>query len=159
MKPGDYLVTVFPDEHMVGETFGEEWLLHVTILAWFRLKMPAQKLASALEQAYHGVAPFTIELAGETHLGFGGTALVNLVRLPSPLIKLQRRTVALLDDLHADFVTGRGTWGGEYRPHMTAQTSARMHEGDTFTCDRFYLVERVGNRHKIVGVMSLGSTQ
>lgn len=43
----------------------------------------------------------------------------------------------------------------EFRPHVTAQKTGRLREGDTFVCDRLYIVEQKGGFKEIVGEILL----
>lgn len=148
MKPGDRLVTALVGKHGPGETF-KDWLLHVTIVAWFESNLSSEEIAQKLSQTLVGIKPFAVTMAGEERLGFGGTALVNVVAQPTPLMDIQKRVEKTLDELGVTMAGTRGTWGEAYKPHVTVQGNERLHEGDTWHCDRLYVVSQLGGNHRI----------
>lgn len=148
MKPGDRLITALVGPHKVGETFGE-WLLHVTIVAWFWSGFSSEKIAQTLQERLKGIKPFEVTMAGEERLGFGGTALVNLVAQPTPFMEIQQIVEQTLDELGVTMTATRGTWGEAYKPHVTVQMAERLREGDTWRCDRLYVVSQQGGSHLI----------
>lgn len=148
MKPGDRLITALVGQHQVGEIF-EEWLLHVTIVAWFESDLSSEQIAKKLGEQLQGVQPFSVTMAGEERLGFGGTALVNLVAQPTPFMEIQKRVEQTLDELGVNMTATRGTWGEAYKPHVTVQSAERLHKGDTWQCDRLYVVSQLGGKNRI----------
>jgi hypothetical protein len=149
MQPGDRLVTALVGTHHAGETFGKAWLLHVTIVAWFKSGLSSEEIARQLGDRLQGIKPFSATMGGEEHLGFGGKALVNIVQLPSPFMEIQKRVEQALDELGVEMTGTRGTWDGPYKPHVTVQESGRLQEGETFQCDRLYIVSQQGAFHNI----------
>jgi 2'-5' RNA ligase len=154
MKPGDRLITALVGEHREGETF-KDWLLHVTIVAWFESDLSSEEIARKLQEQLQGIKPFEVTMAGEEHLGFGGKALVNLVAQPTPFMEIQKRVEKTLDELGVKMTATRGTWGEAYKPHVTVQGAERLHEGDAWHCDRLYVVSQLGHEHRIEAVVPL----
>lgn len=148
MRPGDRLITALVGPHKAGETF-DEWLLHVTIVAWFRSDFSSEEIAQKLREQLRGIPPFEVTMAGEERLGFGGTALVNLVAQPTPFMEIQKRVERILDELGVVMTGTRGTWGEDYKPHVTVQSSERLREGDIWHCDRLYVVAQLGGKNRI----------
>lgn len=148
MKPGDRLVTALVGTHSVGQKFNE-WLLHVTIVAWFGSTLSSEEIAQTLAKRLKGIKPFEVTMAGEERLGFGGSALVNLVAQPTPFMEIQKIVEQTLDELGVIMTGTRGTWGEFYKPHVTVQAAERLHEGDTWPCDRLYVVSQQGGFNEI----------
>lgn len=139
MKPGDRLITALVGTHHTGDVF-KEWLLHVTIVAWFASDLSSETIAQNLSDSLHGIQPFTVTMGSEAYIGYGGKALVNVVAQPTPFMEIQRRVEQTLDDLGVTMTATRGTWGEAYRPHVTVQAGQRLHKGDSWKCSGLYVV-------------------
>lgn len=154
MQPGDRLVTALVNEHQVGKSF-DEWLLHVTVVAWFRTPQTIHELGRLLTESVNGQGPFMVTMGNEERLGYQGRALVNLVRQPTPFMDIQAKVVRALQNSGADLMD-LGTWGGEYKPHVTAQGGKRLAAGTTWQCDRLYIIEKqAGSRKRIAAQIPL----
>lgn len=155
MQPGDLLVTALVTPLPEGPFPEHSWPLHVTIVAWFRTPALADAITHSLAQRLKDIAPFDVHMSEEARLGYGGRALVNLVRQPTPFIDIQQRTIECLKAFNTDFVTGTGTWDEAYKPHVTVQKNGRLHAGDQWKCDQLYVVEATRNGNRIVGEVPL----
>jgi hypothetical protein len=62
---------------------------------------------------------------------------------------IQSKVERTLDELGVEMTGTRGTWNQAYKPHVTTQATERLFEGDSFHCDRLYIVSQQGGFHKI----------
>lgn len=146
MLPGDRLITAFITPQRPGDKFAE-WLPHLTIMPWFRLALPSQKLASLLSQQLADVEQFTITVGSEDY--FGNHKLVNLLQQSLPLNKVEARVRNFLKDQGAWLVDETTKQKRDFRPHITVQKTGRLHEGDVFMCDRLFIVSQRGDYKEI----------
>jgi hypothetical protein len=152
VKPGDRLVCAFIDSFEIGHQF-RSWYLHVTVVPWFRLEQPSDKLATEFEQSLRGVASFKVLMDDETR--FGRNKLVNLVAQPTPFMEVEKRVRSVLKPHGAWLVDETTKVARAYRPHVTEQASGRLHAGDSFECDRLYIVEQKGGYKEITAIIQL----
>jgi hypothetical protein len=144
MAPGDRLICAFTEPVEVGREF-KEWLLHVTIVPWFRIDVATDDIAAALEDGLRDVVPFKAVMGPEEQF----SKPVNLVANPISFEQIAPRVREYLHRQHA-WITDETTkrkW--PFRPHVTVQKSGRLQEGDSFVCDRLYIVKQLG-KHKVV---------
>lgn len=154
MQPGDRLIVIFAERREVGEEF-TGWLPHITIVPWFRLDIADQELAGRLEVELKSIPKFKVEIGGEAGFGSRGRKLVNLVKLPSPLEEIERRSRSLLKAHQAWLVDETTKKRRTFRPHMTVQPTGRLQKGDSFICDSLYVVTQAGNYKKITAEVPL----
>jgi 2'-5' RNA ligase len=146
MKPGDRLVCAFVDQLPVGTDF-KEWPLHVTIVPWFRADVSSYALARGIKTALSGISPFEIRVDGEAV--FGRDKTVNLIEQPTPLNDIESQVRSVLKNHNAWLVDESTKKKRPFKPHVTAQKSARLNEGEGFLCDRLYIVEQKGDHKSI----------
>lgn len=153
MLPGDRSIAAFVKEQSTGAIF-TDWPLHITIVPWFRLDISSPQLAARLQKHYIGSNAFKVTVLDEVKLGYKKTKGVNLVAAPE-LIKLEGQTRRLLHAYQAWVVDEADKTRRGFHPHVTAQSADRVHEGDSFTCDRLYIVSQHGDFKQIDSVVML----
>jgi hypothetical protein len=154
MRPGDRLVCAFIRPTETGGQF-KEWPLHITIVPWFRLSVPSADLANELQQNFIGSSSFKVDIGPEDHFGYKKRKVVNLA-FAEELLRVEGQTRRTLH-LHKAWVVDEAdkTRRRKYLPHVTAQTSGRVHEGDSFTCNELYIVEQKGDHKEVVAEIPL----
>jgi 2'-5' RNA ligase superfamily protein len=141
MRPGDRLVCAFVDRLAAGGEF-KQWPLHVTLVPWFRVDMSSEELAKGLKAALAGMRQFEARVGRETTLGHGKT--VNLIQAPAQFEDMELSLRSALKRQQAWLVDETTKRKSAYKPHVTALAGARVHENDSFWCDRLYLIEQTG---------------
>src|SRR5690348_4767850 len=118
MVPGDRLVCVLLQPLEPGTAF-HRWPLHITIVPWFRSTADTKALTESLRDALQSRAAFTIAANGAARFGRGGAKHVRLVKLPSPLMDIERVVRDLLHNRQAWLVDETTRVRREYKPHVT----------------------------------------
>lgn len=154
MKPGDRLVCALVDPIEVGTTF-QEWPLHVTIVPWFRLDMPSDRMASMLASNLAQIHSFDVRLDGTDHFGKARKKLVHLVAAPSPLWDIEYIVRALLHRQRAWIADETTKSKRSYLPHITHQAHAAPQDGSSFSCTALYIIEQQGEHKMIMGKVEL----
>lgn len=142
MQPGDRLICALVEPQTVGDTF-TQWPLHVTIVPWFRTDLPTDELAAELGRSLIGSRPFDINVGQEEHFGYKKRKQVNLVDAPE-LGRLEGQTRRFLHAHKAWVVDEADKTRRGYRPHVTVQDDARLQAGNSFRCERLYVVAQYG---------------
>ncbi|HSW80499.1 MAG TPA: hypothetical protein VLG47_07000 [Candidatus Saccharimonadales bacterium] len=156
MVPGDRLLCVLVENKPIGFEF-KDWLLHVTIVPWFRLEIESKALRRDLETVLKAIRPFSVFM-GQENVGFGHQKgkMATLIKLPTPLIEIEHKVRAYFHSQHAWLVDETTKRTSSFKPHITNQKNGSMHEGDIFTCDKLFVVEQKGGYKKITGEVNLG---
>jgi 2'-5' RNA ligase len=155
MLPKDRLVCAFVEPQTVGLQF-TQWLLHVTVVPWFRIGETTEVIRGGLQRALSAIKPFSVTVEGEAMFGPRKNRPVKLLRSPNgfeaiePKVRnyLHKKSALLIDE-----TTKRKT---PFRAHITLQPGASIADGDVVTCNRLYIVEQKGDYKEIVGEISLG---
>lgn len=155
MQPGDRLICAFVEGMHIQETF-QIWPLHVTILPWFRLADRSDDIAHGLETALHTMHSFEAVMDEQTVIGPRQSRPATLIQLPTPFSEIEHRVRNYFHKKRAWLVDETTKVRREFRPHVTVQGSKDMHTGDTFICDRVYIVEQKGDYKEIVREILLG---
>jgi 2'-5' RNA ligase len=153
MLPGDRLICAFVQPVKVGTHF-QSWLLHVTIVPWFRLPDSSEKLSQGLEKALSSIRPFTAIVGGEEKFGAKKNRPVNLLET-SDFVQIQLKVREYLHKKRALIIDETTKIKRPYRPHITHQMNARPNEGDKVWCDRIFVVEQRGDHKSVVAEMRL----
>lgn len=153
MKPGDRVICAFIKRQSAGSIF-KDWPLHITIVPWFRLDIPSVQLAEQLKERYTGNGAFKVAVLDAVRFGYKKTKLVNLVTAPE-LMKLEGQTRRLLHAHKAWVVDEADKTRRGFRPHVTTLSTGRVRSGDTFKCDRLYIVSQHGDFKQIDSVVML----
>lgn len=156
MLPGDRLICIFTKNKALGHTFSS-WYLHSTIVPWFRLPLATQELSRQLAEAIKDCKLFEIVINGETQFGYRSRKTVSLIAEPTPLTDLEQKSRALLKAHNAWLVDETTKQHHGFRPHITVQQNARLKAGDSFWCDKVYIVEQKGSHKEIVAAIPLQS--
>lgn len=152
MLPGDRLVCVLVDPIDLGTTF-RAWPLHVTVVPWFRAAMSNEEVLTGIGGVVRSFEPFNIAIDGEGHFGHRGSKLVNLVRLPTLLTRIERQVRCFLKEHDAWIVDETTKRIRPFKPHVTVQGGKRLTSGDSFTCRGLYLIEQQGGVKQVVGLV------
>jgi 2'-5' RNA ligase len=155
VQPGDRLVCGFVEPQQVGETF-QTWLLHITIVPWFRLNDRSQTIADGLERALIAVEPFDVVVEGEALFGPQRNRPAVLIKTPTPLSDMEQKVRGYLHKKRAWLVDETTKRQYDFRPHVTLQPGAVLDDGASFRCDRLYIVEQKGDYKEIVSKIRLG---
>ena len=144
MLPGDRLVCAFVEPQAVGKQFSD-WLLHVTVVPWFRLDEPSEQIAVGLERALCPIGPFEAR-AGETvQFGPKKNRPARLLTPTVPLEELEKRARNYLHKKRAWLVDETTKKPRQFRPHVTVQKSDELTEGQKFKVHKLYIVEQKGD--------------
>jgi 2'-5' RNA ligase len=150
MQPGDRLICAFVDRLPAGSEF-KQWPLHVTIVPWFRVG--AEELAAELKAALAGIRAFEARVGRETTMG--KDKMVNLILPAEQFEDIEFSVRSTLKRHDAWLVDETTKQKRSFKPHVTAQKDARVHEGDSFWCDRLYIIEQKGSHKEIVAEIPL----
>jgi 2'-5' RNA ligase len=153
MLPGDRLICAFVEEKSADSIF-TDWPLHITIVPWFRLDITSIQLADQLKKHYIGSSAFRVAVLDEARFGYRKNKVVNLVAAPE-LMKLEGQTRRLLHTHKTWVVDEADKTRRGFRPHVTALSAGRVHDGDSFNCDRLYIVSQQGGFKRIDGIVRL----
>ena len=153
MLPGDRIICGFVKKQPVGAEF-KDWPPHITIVPWFRLDVTSPQLAEQLQKHYIGSRPFRVAALGEVQLGYKKKKLANLVVAPE-LMKLEGQTRRLLHAHKAWIVDEADKTRRGFRPHVTALSTGRVHQNDSFDCDCLYIVAQHGDFKRVDSVITL----
>jgi len=154
MLPGDRLVCAFVENQPVGTQF-KTWLLHVTIVPWFRLDEAADVLAQGLERAMYDTPPFTVTTDGEAQFGPRKNRPVRLLLPTEQLEQIEAKTRNYLHKKRAFLIDETTKKPYSFRPHVTAQSGFLLPENASFLVDRLYIVEQKGDYKEIVSEIKL----
>lgn len=157
MLPGDRLICAFMGSQTVGLQFSA-WLLHVTIVPWFRVDETSGVIVRNLQTELQYVVPFMAITDGEALFGPQKSRPVRLLQPVAPFRTLEQKVRGYLHEKRAWLVDETAKRPREFAPHVTDQADARLHESDTFWCDRLYIVEQKGKLKEVVGEIRLGET-
>jgi 2'-5' RNA ligase len=155
MLPGDRLVCAFVKPQKAGARF-EEWLLHVTIVPWFRLEGAASLVAAGLEQALRPIVPFDVVARGAVRFGPKKDRPARLMEPTPPFVEIESRVRRYFHKKRAWLVDETTKRPRQFRPHVTFQKDSELSEGQTFHIDKLYIVEQKGDYKEIVAEISLG---
>lgn len=155
MLPGDRLVCGFVQPQEAGTTF-RDWLLHVTIVPWFRLDEDSDRIAAGLEEACAAVRPFEARPGEMVRFGPKKNRPARLVELPTPFTDIEQKVRGYLHKKRAWLVDETTKQRHEFRPHVTVQKGDGLDEGKTFLVERLYIVEQKGDYKEITAEIPLG---
>jgi 2'-5' RNA ligase len=154
MLPGDRLVCGFVEEQEVGVTFST-WLLHVTVVPWFRLDDDSSAIARGLVQALQTIEPFEAKIE-DVSASFGARKRqAGVIAQPTPFTDMEWKVRTYLHKKRAWLVDETTKQHYDFRPHVTLQAGSKLQAGDTFRCDRLYIVEQKGDYKEIVSEIRL----
>lgn len=155
MVPGDRLVCAFVEPQVVGRQF-THWLLHVTIVPWFRLDETPENIASGFAKTFINIEPFEA-IAGETAMfGPKKNRPARLVEPAQPFEEIEQKVRNYFHKKRAWLVDETTKRPRQFRPHVTVQKSGELAEGQTFKVDKLYIVEQKGNYKEITAEIPLG---
>ncbi len=155
MVPGDRLVCAFVQPMAVGERFAQ-WPLHVTIVAWFRLVDSSELITGGLTNALAATRPFEVQADGDTKMGPRRNRNVRLIGEPTPFSDIERKVRAYFHKKRAWLVDETTKRKYAYRPHVTDQGEMKLGQGETFWCDRLYIIEQKGDYKEIMSEVRFG---
>lgn len=154
MLPGDRLVCAFIEEQRAGTQF-KAWLLHVTIVPWFRLPDSSEVIVEGLEQALKTITPFEVVADGEAMFGPRKNRPVRLLKQPTPLSDIEAKVRTYLHKKRAWLVDETTKIRQDFRPHVTMQKDNGLQAGEKFMINRLYIVEQKGEYKEIVAEVKL----
>jgi 2'-5' RNA ligase superfamily len=154
MLPGDRLICVLIEPRIPGYFF-KDWLLHITVVPWFRVSNNSEKVVEDLTGELSGISPFNVVIS-KANVCFGHRKKpAALVRQPTPLSKIENLVRGYMHRQVAWLVDETTSRRKPLRPHVTNQISGFMHQGGSFLCDSLYVVEQKGGCKEIVGKIQL----
>lgn len=156
MLPGDRLICALVEPSKVGSTFSK-WLLHVTIVPWFRLTDSSETVARGLTQTLKTVAPFKATVVGRSMFGPRKNRPAVLLEPSLPFETVENKVRSYLHKKHAWLVDETTRHPRQFRPHVTVQGDKSLNLGDMVRCDTLYIVEQKGDYKEIVSEVRLGS--
>lgn len=150
------MVCAFVEPQAIGALFKRvEWPLHVTIVPWFRLKVSQEQFIQTLQKELSGYRPFKTEV---TRPGHSHSGLRRLSLLKKESWQPIHETVLEIVLRHATMAVPLTFAHQHYRPHVTYQKHAHLNTGDTFTCDRLYIVEQKSDYKQITAEIIFGKS-
>lgn len=152
MLPGDRLVCAFVEPQKAGARF-KTWMLHVTIVPWFRLEDSSERIAIGLQKALTAIQPFEAKTVGETVMGPRKRRAHLLESAAFPEIEQQVRNY--LHKKRAWLVDETTKKPRTFRPHVTFQGDEHLASDDRVRCSNVYLVEQRGDYKEIMGMVEL----
>jgi len=156
MLPGDRLVCAFVEPQAVGVQF-KTWLLHVTIVPWFRLDEESQAIASGLERAMYGLGPSEVTTGEAAQFGPRKNRQVRLLQPTEHLEQIEAKVRSYLHKKQAFLIDETTKKPYSFRPHVTAQNGFLLPENTTICVDRLYLVEQKGKFKTIANTIPFGT--
>lgn len=156
MLPGDRLVCALVEPQPVGLTF-DKWLLHVTIVPWFRLPDAADVIARGFAQALKPVAPVEAIVVRQAMFGPHKNRPAVLLEPTAPFEEVEAKVRSYLHKKRAWLVDETTRRPRRFRPHVTVQGDKSLNLGDRVRCDTLYIVEQKGGYKEIVSEVRLGS--
>jgi 2'-5' RNA ligase len=155
MLPGDRLICGFVEPQQVGFTF-KKWLLHITLVPWFRLEDDSPSITDGLERALVIIEPLKARIEN-TSENFGARKRpAGVITQPTPFIAIESKVRSYLHKKRAWLVDETTKQHYDFRPHVTLQPDSELRVGDAFRCDRLYIVEQKGEYKEIVSEVRLG---
>lgn len=139
----------------MGKIF-KRWPLHVTIVPWFRTEVETRDLSMELKKLLSDMPALEVNIGKTTQFGYRKDKTVALVRLPSPLTKIERMVRHMLKSYRAWLADETTKSHRKYRPHVTDQADKRLRENEKFYCDRLYIIEQKGDYKEVVDKVKLG---
>jgi 2'-5' RNA ligase len=155
MLPSDRLVCAFVEDQEIDTQF-QKWLLHVTIVPWFRLPDSSEDIAQGLVRALKMMVPFEFVMGETAMFGPHHDRPAMLVQEPTPLASIEKQVRNYLHKKRAWLVDETTKRRYEFRPHVTTQDKLVLQAGEAFQCDRLYIVEQKGDYKEIVSEVHLG---
>lgn len=154
MLPGDRLVCVLVEHQEVGRQF-TDWLLHVTVVPWFRLGQPSEQIVAGLERALAAIQPFDARADVTAKFGPKKNRPARLVGPTKPFEEVENKVRNYLHKKRAWLVDETTKKSRQFRPHVTVQKSGELKEGETFKVFALYIVEQKGDYKEIVAEITL----
>jgi 2'-5' RNA ligase len=148
MLPGDRLVCAFVDPVTVGDCF-TKWLLHVTVIPWFRLDDSSGHIAAGLQMAMKPIEPFAVKVGEEVMLGPKKNRPAHLIE-PGSFPEVETRVRNYLHKKQAWLVDETTRRKQQFRPHVTIQGDRHLEKGSELHFDAIYIVEQKGLHKEIV---------
>ena len=152
MRPGDRLVCAFVEPQAVGVQF-KEWLLHVTIVPWFRLEDNADNIVAGLQKALTPIKPFEAKIIGETLKGPRKRPAHILE--PAKFPEVEQRVRSYLHKKRAWLVDETTKKPRQFQPHVTFQGETHLPPGANVVCDCIYVIEQKGNYKRVAARIDL----
>jgi 2'-5' RNA ligase len=149
MLPGDRLICAFVNPQSVGTSFSK-WLLHVTIVPWFRLDTAPEQIAAGLQKALVTIEPFEVTAVGEALFGPRKNRPALVLNEDSPFADIEAKVRQYLHKKRAWLVDETTKRPRQFRPHVTLQADSKLQVGETFRCSKLYIVEQKGDYKQIV---------
>jgi 2'-5' RNA ligase len=154
MLPGDRLICAFVKQVAVGERFNK-WLLHVTIVPWFRLEESSEQITQGLVKSLSAIQPFEAEVEEEVRFG---------PKKNRPAHLLESREFSAIEEKVRSYLHKKRAWIVDettkrerpFRPHVTFQGDEHLRTGDTISCDKLYIVEQKGGHKEVVTEIGFG---
>lgn len=145
----------FVEPQTVGTQF-KTWLLHVTIVPWFRLDDGSAAIARGLEKALQTITPFEVIADGEALFGPKKNRPVRLLQASEPLAQTEAKVRTYLHKKRAFLLDETTRKHYSFRPHVTMQGDLLLPEGTVFHINQLYIVEQKGDYKEIVSEIRLG---
>lgn len=155
MYPGDRLLCFFVQPVERSEFRG--WPLHITVVPWFRLALPATKLSADLAAAFAKFRVFDIRVAGEAFFGRRHSRVVDLLEASAEMSTIEQACRQYLHAQNAWIVDETTRRRFAYRPHVTRQGNVRVYGGDVIRCQSVCIVEQHGDYKTVVDKVELGA--
>jgi 2'-5' RNA ligase len=154
MIPGDRLVCAFVESQAVGVQF-RTWLLHITVVPWFRLGDPSEVITEGLGRAMYGIEPFDAVTGASAQFGPRKNRPVRLLLPDGQLVEIEAKVRAYLHKKHAFLIDETTKKPYDFRPHVTAQHGFLLPENTRLHISELYIVEQKGDYKEIVSEVRL----
>ncbi|HEY4161103.1 MAG TPA: 2'-5' RNA ligase family protein [Candidatus Saccharimonadales bacterium] len=154
MLSGDRLICAFVEPQAVGTQF-KTWLLHVTIVPWFRLDESSEVLAEGLKRAMYGLEPFDVTTGNEAQFGPHRNRPVRLLAPTEQLERVEAKVRGYLHKKRAFLIDETTRKPYNFRPHVTAQSGFLLPRNAKLHIGRLYIVEQKGDYKETVSEVRL----
>lgn len=154
MTEGDRLICAFVEKPELHQQFAK-WLLHVTVVPWFRLPDSSETIARGLAEALSTITSFEAVGDGEAQLGPHHDRPARWLAQPTPFMEIEQKVRTYLHKKRAWLVDETTKEKHDYHPHVTAQKDVGLGEGEAFLVDTIYVVEQKGEYKEVVAEVKL----
>lgn len=155
-----YTIIMLLEDRPVGYEFtSTDWPLHSTIADTFAVNY-TDKLIVRLKQLASTHKPIQVTAAHDDFFGQQQETQVTILNMNDEILNLHQEIIELLENAGATFNSPQYNKEG-FRAHATAQSHARLNEGDSVIFDNLTIVDMFPGKNpymrKILQQVKLGS--
>lgn len=138
-----YLVVSFINPENVSDTFSAaNWPLHCTLLPNFSTEALPEDVILAVSKVATSHQQIIVEIGEEALFGPDANFPVSLVLPTQQVLEFHTSLTSRLEPLHITYDNPQFVHEG-YRPHITIQENARVHQGNFLTIKTISLIDMI----------------